>query len=179
MEGYIGVVTTVAYDFAPKYWAACNGQLLPIAQNQALFSILGTTYGGNGVNTFALPDFRSRTALGTGQGNGLPNVQLGQVGGAENTTLSILNLPPHVHNGTVAFRMQGSNSGATEPTPEGTFINGFTNGFSNATPNATMLAPTYSATIGTSGSSQPIEILSPYLVLNYVICLYGIFPSRN
>jgi microcystin-dependent protein len=179
MEGYIGVVTTVAYDFAPKYWASCNGQILPIAQNQALFSILGTTFGGNGVTTFALPNFMGRTALGTGQGGGLPYVSLGETGGSETATLSVLNLPSHVHNGSVAFRMQASNSGASEPTPDGTYINGYTNGFSKATPNATGLAPTYTAVIGTSGSSQPIAILSPYLVLNYVVCLYGIFPSRN
>jgi microcystin-dependent protein len=179
MEGYIGVVTTVAYDFAPKNWASCNGQLLSIAQNQALFSILGTTYGGNGVTTFALPDFRSRTALGTGQGGGLPNVSLGQMSGTETVTLSINNLPSHVHNGAVSFRTQASNSGASETSPDATYINGFNNGFSNAAPNVTMLAPTYTATIGVAGSSQPIEILSPYLVINYVICMYGIFPSRN
>lgn len=179
MEGYIGVVTTVAYDFSPRNWAWCNGQLLPIAQNQALFSILGTTFGGNGVTTFALPDMRSRTALGTGTGGGLPSVQLGQTGGAETVTLSINNLPSHVHNGNVQFRTQASNSGASETTPDATYINGFTNGFSNGTPNTTMLAPTYTATIGVSGSNMPIEIMSPYLVINYVICLYGIFPSRN
>jgi microcystin-dependent protein len=178
MEGYIGVVTTVAYDFAPKNWASCNGQLLSIAQNQALFSILGTTYGGNGVTTFALPDFRSRTALGTGSGS-LPAVSLGQTGGTETVTLSINNLPSHVHNGNVSFRMQASNNGATEPTPDATYINGFANGFSNGTPNTTMTTPTYTATIGVAGSSQPIEILSPYLVINYVVCMYGIFPSRN
>ncbi|MEO5645791.1 MAG: tail fiber protein [Bacteroidia bacterium] len=179
MEGYIGVVTTVAYDFSPKNWASCNGQILPIAQNQALFSILGTTFGGNGVTTFALPDFRSRTALGTGTGAGLPNTALGQVSGSENVMLSVLNLPSHAHNGNVSFRMQASNSGASEPVPDGTFINGFTNGFSNATPDTTLIAPTYVTTIGVAGSSQPIDILSPYLVINYVICLYGIFPSRN
>lgn len=179
MEGYIGVVTTVAYDFAPKNWASCNGQLLSIAQNQALFAILGTTFGGNGVNTFALPNMQSRTALGTGQGSGLNNVTLGELGGSENVSLTINNLPSHVHNGPVQFRMHGSNSGATEPTPDGTFINGFTNGFSNTSPNVQMLAPAYTATIGVAGSSQPVEILSPYLVLNYVICMYGIFPSRN
>lgn len=179
MEGYIGVVTTVAYDFAPKNWASCNGQLLSIAQNQALFSILGTTYGGNGVTTFALPDMRSRTAMGTGQGGGLPFISLGEMSGSETVTLSINNLPSHMHNGNVSFRMQASNSGASEPTPDGTYINGFTNGFSNAASNVQMLAPAYTATIGTAGSSQPIEVLSPYLVLNYVICMYGIFPSRN
>jgi len=179
MEGYIGVVTTVAYDFAPKYWASCNGQLLSIAQNQALFSILGTTFGGNGVTTFGLPDFRSRTALGTGQGGGLPFIQLGQTGGAENVALTINNLPSHVHNGTVSFRTQASTSGASETSPDATYINSFTNGFSNGTPNVTMLAPAYTTTIGVSGSSQPIDVLSPYLVINYVICMYGIFPSRN
>lgn len=179
MEGYIGVVTTVAYDFAPKNWAACNGQLLAIAQNQALFSILGTTFGGNGVTTFALPNMQSRTALGTGFGGGLPAVSLGEMNGTENVSLTINNLPSHVHNGNVPFRIQASNSGASEPVPDGTYINGFTNGFSNGAANVSMLAPAYTATIGVAGSGMPIEILSPYLVLNYVICLYGIFPSRN
>lgn len=176
----MAVVTMVAYDFAPKNWAYCNGQLLPIAQNQALFSLLGTTYGGNGINTFALPDLRGRIPVGPGQGNGLSNYTLGEVTGAESTTLTINNMPSHVHNGNISVVPRGGNS-ADERTTDSTYPGPSTNGFA-ATPTAGtyMQNPNViSTTIGTAGGSMPFSILSPYLVLNYVICMYGIFPSRN
>jgi microcystin-dependent protein len=180
MEGVIGVVTMVAYDFAPKNWAYCNGQLLAIAQNQALFSILGTTYGGNGVQTFALPDLRGRIPAGVGQGPGLSNYTLGEVGGTETVTLNVNNLPPHVHTGAVTITPKGGSIGdngdpsgfSPGPIPTGYIATG--------TPGNNMAAPVYSNTvIGITGSSQPVPILTPYLTVNYVVCLYGIFPSRN
>lgn len=180
MEGVMAVVTMVAYDFAPKNWAYCNGQILPIAQNQALFSLLGTTFGGNGVNTFALPNMQSRVPVGTGQGGGLSNYTLGEVIGSETTTLNINNLPPHVHNGNVNVTPRGSNS-ADDRGPNSNVPSQITNGYaSTPTANTFMQGPNVtSTTIGTAGASQPFEILTPYLALNYVICMYGIFPSRN
>ncbi len=180
MEGVMAVVTMVAYDFAPKNWAFCNGQILPIAQNQALFSLLGTTYGGNGVNTFALPNLMGRTPVGLGQGQGLSNYTLGEVTGTENTILTINNLPPHVHNGTVTVTPRGGNSGddanAAGNAP-GLQAGGYQ---ATPTPGTFMQGPTViSTTIGSSGGNQPFSILTPYLVVNYVICMYGIFPSRN
>lgn len=180
MEGTLAVITTVAYDFAPKTWAYCNGQLLPIAQNQALFSLLGTTYGGNGINTFGLPNMQSRVAVGVGQGGGLSSYSLGEVTGHETVTLTIANLPSHNHNGNVTITPRAGNSadelGAADNYP-GMATNAFA---STATPGTFMQGPKIiSQTIGTAGSSQPFEVLTPYLVLNFVICMYGVFPSRN
>ena len=180
MEGYIAVVTMVAYDFAPRNWAYCNGQILPIAQNQALFSLLGTTYGGNGVTTFALPNLQSRVPVGVGQGPGMSNYVLGQQSGTENETMDINEMPVHTHNGPVNLALGASTAGGVSTNSEGKFIgSGMANSFST-TSNADFIAPTYSGiTLSNAGSSQPYSLLSPYLAVNYVICLYGIFPSRN
>jgi microcystin-dependent protein len=180
MEGVMAVVTMVAYDFAPKNWAYCNGQLLSIAQNTALFSLLGTTYGGNGIQTFGLPDLRGRIPAGTGQGTGLSNYTLGEIGGTETATLNVNNLPPHVHNGNITVTPKGGSLGDNSD-PSGFNPGPIPNGYI-ATPTAgvAMAAPVYSNTvIGVSGSSQPFSLLTPYLTVNYVICLYGIYPSRN
>src|SRR5436189_142599 len=105
MEGVIAVVTCFAADFAPKNWAFCNGQLLAISTNQALFSLLGTTYGGNGVQTFGLPDLRGRTPVSPGQGNGLSNYALGQSAGAESVSVTGNNMPAHNHNGNITLQL--------------------------------------------------------------------------
>ena len=176
----MAVVTAVAYDFAPKNWALCNGQTLAIAQNQALFSLLGTTYGGNGVNNFNLPNLMGRTPVGTGQSTTGVNYTLGEVTGTENVTLTQQNLPPHVHNGPVTVTPRAGNS-ADDSTPAGNYPGQVASGYA-ATPAAGvfMQGPTVtSVSIGTAGGSQPFSVLTPYLVVNFIICLYGIFPSRN
>jgi microcystin-dependent protein len=180
MEGVMAVVTMVAYDFAPKNWAYCNGQLLPIAQNQALFSLLGTTYGGNGIQTFALPDLRGRTSVGVGQGPGLSNYTLGEVTGTESGTMTINNMPPHVHNGTINVTPKGGNS-ADDSNAIANWPGQVANGYAPTPTAATfMQGPNViSTTIGAAGGNQPFSLLSPYLTLNFVICMYGIFPSRN
>lgn len=180
MEGVMAVVTTVAYDFAPKNWAYCNGQILPIAQNQALFSLLGTTFGGNGVNTFALPNMMGRVPVGTGQGTGLQNYTLGEITGTESTALTINNLPSHVHNGNVTVTPRAGTA-QDDLTPVANYPGDIANGYSpTPTPNTFMQGPSIiSSTLGVSGSNQPFSILTPYLTLNYVICMYGLFPSRN
>jgi len=180
MEGVMAVVTTVAYDFAPKNWAFCDGQILAIAQNQALFSLLGTTYGGNGVQTFALPDLRGRTAVGLGQGQGLSNYTLGEVTGTESVIMTINNMPPHVHDGNINVTPKGGNS-ADDGNSIGNWPGQVANGYA-ATPTAgvSMQGPNViSTTIGSAGGNQPFSVLSPYLTLNFIICMYGIFPSRN
>lgn len=174
----MAVVTCFAADFAPKYWALCNGQIMQIATNQALFSLLGTTYGGNGVQTFGLPNLQGRTPVSPGQGPGLSNYNLGQVSGAEGVTLNVSNLPPHNHSGPVALQLQADSNPGSSTSVEFAYPAGLNGAYAN-TPNATMLAPTYAATIGNAGNNQPLSILSPYLAINYVICIYGIFPSRN
>lgn len=180
MEGTMAVVTPVAYDFTPRYWMQCNGQLLSIASNSALFSLLGTTYGGNGQTTFGIPDLRGRVAVGTGTGQGLPTVTLGEVTGVENTTMTINNMPAHNHNGPVTITPRvGAIADSTDP--EANYPGSVANGYANTpTPSTFMNGPTVISTvIGTAGSSMPFEILTPYITVNYVICAQGIYPSRN
>jgi microcystin-dependent protein len=167
MEGYIGQVILFAGTFAPRGWAFCQGQLLSIAQNTALFAILGTTYGGNGQTTFALPDLRGRTPVGAGQGPGLGNKSLGQMGGEEAHTLLASEMPAHNHvlNGTNADQTTNRPGGAL-PAKGGAY---------GTSPNTTLAA----GALGTAGGSQAHNNLPPYLGLNYIICLEGIFPSRN
>lgn len=179
MEGTIGEVRMFAGTFAPQAWAFCNNQILSIAQNTALFSILGTTYGGNGQTTFALPDFRGRAALGTGNGAGLPSVQLGQLSGSTTATLLANQLPAHTHSFAPVISPQGASTGnlVTDPTNRrpgpGSFYS------SNTDELVNMASPTVNLTAGISGNSQPFSIMPPYIGMNFIICLFGIFPSRN
>lgn len=181
MQGTMAVITMFASNFAPKYWAFCNGQILPIAQNQALFALLGTTYGGNGVTTFALPDLRGRVPIGEGQGPGLSTYSLGQSGGSTAVTLINSNLPAHIHGpGTVAVGIDCDSTPASEQFPDGFYIAGFNNSYAaSSSPGVTMQAPAYTATIGNVGNNQPMSVMPPYLVVNFIICLNGIFPSRS
>lgn len=174
MEGVMAVVTTWAADFAPKNWAYCNGQTLSIAQNTALFSLLGTTYGGNGSTTFALPNLQSRTVLGTGG-----NYVLGQAAGSPTVTLLLGNIPPHNHNGTVNVSLMGNSTDGSTGEPDGNYPGMLTDGYSTNPGDVNMQAPGYNATIGVAGASQPYSSESPYLTVNFIICMYGIFPSRN
>jgi microcystin-dependent protein len=170
---FIGEITLFAGNFAPRGWAFCNGQLLPISQNTALFSILGTTYGGNGQTTFALPDLRGRVPIHAGQGPGLSNYTLGQVGGAENVTLQTSQLPAHSHavNAVAGGGNQASPVGNL-PAIEST---GTSKDYSNAAATGAMNA----GMIGNAGQGQPVPVIQPYECVNYIIALQGIFPSRN
>jgi len=155
----------MAFNFPPKGWAFCNGQLLPISQNQALFSLLGTTYGGNGVTTFALPDLQGRTPLHTGNG-----VALGQRSGEESHTLIVSEIPAHTHVPV------GSSNTADQASPVGNYWATPGTYTAYANPANEAMAP---QAVGAAGGSQPHPNLSPYLTLNIVIALQGIFPSRN
>ena len=180
MEGTIGEIRMFAGNFAPRTWAFCSNQLMPIAQNTALFSILGTTYGGNGQTTFALPDFRGRVAVGTGQGPGLAYITLGQLSGSTSVTLTTGNMPAHTHPLTGTVSPQG-NQGATglSNDPSNRRLAG-TNIFTGAATDLATMAPAVSTlAIGVTGGSQPFSIMPPYLGMNYIICLFGIFPSRD
>lgn len=174
----MAVVTNWAADFAPKNWAYCYGQLLSIQQNSALFSLLGTTYGGDGIRTFALPDLRSRVALGTGQLAGGNQYSLGEVGGTQNVTLTINNIPPHNHNGNVQLALLGNASAGGTGEPGGNYPGMLNNAYSTS-PDLAMAAPSYSCVIGVAGGSIPYSCQSPYLALNYIICMYGVYPSRD
>ena len=174
-EFFIGQVMMAGFNFAPKYWAQCNGQLLPIAQNQALFSLLGTQYGGNGVTTFALPDLRSRTPVGYASsvdpGWQPPSVQIGQSGGQETVTLLQNNLPAHVHSAN------GSTASGTTRNPNNAVYASTTvplHGPSNGP-----LVALNPSTVAPAGGNQPHPNLQPYTTINFCIALQGIFPSRN
>jgi len=163
----------VPFNFAPKGWALCNGQLLAISQNTALFSLLGTTYGGNGTTTFALPDFRSRVPIHAGQGPGLSNYTLGEQTGTESVTLTVPQLPAHNHT------VNGVASGGNQASPAGGFpaveSTGTSLDYANSGPGASMNP----AMISNTGSNQPHSNIQPVLCVNFVIALVGIFPSRN
>lgn len=181
MEGTIGEIRMFAGNFAPRSWALCQGQLMAIAQNTALFSILGTTYGGNGQTTFALPDFRGRVAVGTGQGPGLPTVQLGEVAGAQTTTLTVNNMPAHTHplTGQVNLQVNNDTAGLTDDATGRRFA-ATGNIFTAVTSDLVSMAPAQSnLAVGVMGGSQPFSIMPPYLGMNHIICLFGIFPSRD
>ena len=153
----------------------CNGQLLAIAQNTALFSLLGTTYGGNGTSTFALPDLRSRVPIHLGQGPGLSNYVEGQQGGTESVTLLVGNLPAHNHiiSGVASGGNQaGPANGSFAIESTGTSLN-YAN--SSTTPNS----PMNPAMLSLTGQNQPLNNIQPYLCVNFIIALVGIFPSRN
>jgi microcystin-dependent protein len=178
MEGYIAQIVLFAGNFAPRFWAFCNGQILSIAQNTALFSLLGTTYGGNGQTTFALPDLRGRAPIGAGQGPGLSSINLGQVGGIENTTLLIANMPAHNHVLTVNPRAVTEAGDTSVPTNAYLANSGALDREFRATGTLVNMAPA-NATSNIAGGSQPFSIRNPYLGMNYIICMEGIYPARN
>ncbi len=181
MEGTIGEIRMFAGTFSPRTWAFCNNQLISIAQNTALFSILGTTYGGNGQTTFALPDFRGRVAVGTGTGPGLPNVTLGEMAGSPSVTLTTNNMPAHNHplTGTVNMQINNDTAGLTDDA-NGRRFGAFGSVFTSANADlVNMAADVSTLAVGVSGGSQPVSILPPYLGMNYIICMFGIFPSRD
>jgi microcystin-dependent protein len=169
-DPFLGELKLFPYNFAPRGWAFCNGQILSIAQNTALFSLLGTTYGGNGQTTFALPDLRGRVPISSGQGPGLSSYSLGQVGGSENETLLIQQMPAHTH------LVQATTEHATRSQPGGKVPAAVSAGAYGGPATDATMAPNM---IGMAGNSQPHNNLSPYLTLNWCIALTGIFPSRN
>jgi microcystin-dependent protein len=163
-DSFLGELRLMGFPWAPKGWALCNGQFLPINQNQALFSLLGTTYGGDGRTTFRLPDLRGRTPMHVGQG-----WTQGQVAGSETVTLSQSQMAAHTH------AMMASAADGDTVTPTGNVLSGAANAYGNIA-DLTTTEPT---TLKPMGGSQPHQNLSPYLVLNWCIALIGIFPSRN
>ncbi|MEO8235633.1 MAG: tail fiber protein [Flavobacterium sp.] len=182
-EPFIGEIKILGFDFAPQGYQTCSGQIMSIAQNTALFSLLGTTYGGNGVQTFGLPDLRGRMPIGQGTGPGLPSYSMGQVAGTTSITLITPNMPAHVHTLNAAVvKLKASTANADETGPDGNFpANTAVSSYSGngATPNIFTGGATVSGTSDITGSNSPIGILNPYLTINYSIAIYGIFPSRN
>jgi microcystin-dependent protein len=181
-EPFIGEVKLLGFNFAPKGYATCQGQILSIAQNTALFSLLGTTYGGNGQTTFALPDLQGRMPIGQGTGPGLPSHSMGEVSGTPNVTLLTSNMPPHVHTlNSMRVQLQASTANADENAAQNLFpANAGTPVYTGAaTPNTFTGGAVVSGTTDITGSGFPFSVMNPYLVMNYSIALQGIFPSRN
>jgi microcystin-dependent protein len=180
-QPFVGQIALFPYNFAPRGWALCAGQLMSISQNTALFSLLGTMYGGNGTSTFALPDLQGRVPISAGQGPGLSNYTQGEEGGVENVTL--LSTENAIHN----HSLNATTDGATVPAASGNQLahgqagsvhTGFTkaNVYSSANPN-TSLSP--GSAISFTGSSLPHNNIQPYQVLGYYIALQGVYPARN
>lgn len=163
-EPFLSEIRLMSFEFAPKGWALCNGQLLPINQNQALFSLLGTTFGGDGRVNFALPDFRARTPIHVGSGH-----TLGERGGEQAHTLSIAELPQHTH------QMAAVSGSGTTPIPTDGYLAGYNNGYRDAAD----LVALASGTITNTGGSQAHLNMQPFLTISFCIALQGIFPSPN
>ncbi|HEV8189402.1 MAG TPA: tail fiber protein [Pyrinomonadaceae bacterium] len=166
-EPFLSEIKIVSFNFAPKGWALCNGQSLPINQNQALFSLLGTTYGGNGQTTFNLPNLRGQVPIHMGNGH-----TLGEKAGTTSVTINIQQLPTHLHF------LQGTTATANTNAPDNTTL------LAGSAPNdlytgPTTLSPLIASTVTSIGGSQPHNNMMPYLVLNFIIALQGIFPSQN
>ena len=175
MEGTMAEIRCFAGNFPPLAWMFCDGQILSIAQNTALFSLLGTMYGGDGQTTFALPNLNGRVPVGTGQGPGLPNVVQAEMAGEPSHTLLSTEMPMHNHTGTAPAATASTTatpSAAVAPAPASLGA-GVSKSFGTA--DATLVAPT----LGLAGGSQPHNNMQPYLGMNYIICVEGIYPSRN
>lgn len=172
-EPYIGQIILAGFNFAPLGYAKCDGQLLSIAQNTALFSLLGTTFGGDGQTTFALPDLRGRAPIHQGQGPGLSSKTMGEVSGSETVTLISSQMPTHTHT-VRALSTNGnlkSPAGNIPANVQGTSTNIYSAAAADTNMKTTM--------IGTAGGNQPHENMQPFLVINFCIATEGIFPSRN
>ncbi|MCA6365080.1 MAG: phage tail protein [Bacteroidetes bacterium] len=182
-EPFLGEIKTLGFYFAPRGYMLCAGQTLSIAQYSALYALLGTTYGGDGIQTFKLPDLQGRIPIGQGQGPGLPDYTLGEAAGSPTATMTTANMPAHIHTlSQVSVKIQASTASADEQSP----VNNFpaTAGASvysgnGATPNVFTGGAVISGTTDITGSGFPFSIMNPYLVLNYSIAVEGIFPSRN
>lgn len=174
MEPFIGQVMLFGFNYAPDGWAVCDGSLMSIAEYQALFTLIGTTYGGDGITTFGLPDLRGRVPLHMGQGPGLTNRTLGEMGGAEQVALTPMQMPAHVH----AVMASATVNGATG-TPGGTVTFGQTSGPAMFAAQGGPATATLAPSIGTAGQGAPHDNIMPTLVANYCIALTGIYPQFN
>ncbi len=174
-DQYLGEIRPTAFNFAPYDWALCQGQMLPISQYSALFSLLGTNFGGNGTSTFALPDLRGRVGISIGNGIGLSPYVMGESGGSEAASLTLSQIPTHTHLASANSNQGGNTS------PQGSIWTQVNDGFGNSfnmyapPPVNVTLPPT---TASPAGGNLPVSMMQPYLPLNYIIALQGIFPTR-
>ena len=182
MDVYLGTILMVGFNFAPQGWALCNGQLLSITQNNALFTLLGTTYGGDGQRTFGLPDLRGRVPIHMGNGNGLSQYVIGENGGVENVTLLTNQMPQHLHPvATPCSTAKGTAASPANAVPAiATGTDGRTvldvSAYAPAATAGQTMAPVNSAL---AGGNQPHANIQPFLTVNFIIALQGLFPSRS
>jgi microcystin-dependent protein len=166
---YVGEIRMVGFNFAPAGWAFCNGQLMPISENDTLFTLIGTTYGGDGQETFALPNLQSRIPIHAGQGPGMPAYTLGEMAGTETITLTTGQIPSHNH-----AALATSNSGNQSTPQNGIWASPGQGVYGTGTPSLAMKANL----MANSGGNQPHENMMPYLTINFVISLYGVYPTQ-
>ncbi len=173
-EPFLGEIRCFGFNFAPRGWGKCNGQLLPIPQNSALFSLLGTQYGGDGRTTFGIPDLQGRVAMHMGDGAGLSNYRIGQKGGTESVTLTTRQIPSHTHQG----KIRGTTSIGSSGSPAGRALGGSREHiYADASPTTDLAANTIS--VEAAGGSAAHTNVQPFLVVNWCIALVGVFPSRS
>jgi microcystin-dependent protein len=177
---FLACIGIVPYNFAPYGWSSCNGQLIAISQNTALFSLIGTFYGGNGTSNFALPNLQGMAAVGVGQGVGLSQYVVGQMGGSETTTLLANNIPSHTHTLSSEPALTAGGNGST-----GNPINNYpgnlsgVNQYASAGGGGFTNALQTSATVQNTGGGQPVNNMQPYLVMTFIIAMQGVFPPRS
>lgn len=181
MEPFIGQIIMFAGNFAPKGWAVCDGQHLQIRSYPALFSVIGTYYGGDGRTTFALPDLRGRVPIHQGSGPDLTGKKMGMRGGAENITLTVSQMPAHNHQGNGTIRVNNDDEKSTNPNPDGkilSVLSNQTNGFADSH-NTTMKENCVEVNTDNVGGNLPVNNLQPYLTVNFIIAINGSFPQRS
>lgn len=180
MEGTMSEIRMFAGDFAPRNWAFCQGQLLSVNTNQALFALLGTTYGGDGRNTFMLPNFAGRAPMGTGNAVGVDSYQLGEMLGSDTVVCTQANMPMHTHDsGTETVAIKTFSDGGDTGSPTNNTLASLSGLYSNQAADTSLRQISTAFNLTVAGGSQPMNIQQPYLGMNYIICLYGIFPSRS
>ena len=199
MEAYMSMITAYGCNFVIRNWGACSGGLIAISQNTALFSLLGTQFGGDGRTTFGLPDLQGRSPVSYGTGNGLSHVNIGQKGGVEQVTLNSLNLPAHFHGVSLTGQTAAATANLTvstdtagEASPDGNYLGvgagpvaPYTSTLSTppGSQNDVVSIPAQQVQVngqtGNAGNSVPVNVQSPYLGVNYQICMYGLYPSRS
>lgn len=178
-QAYFGDITIFAGTFYPINTLLCQGQLLSISQNTALFSLVGTTYGGDGTTTFALPNLCGRAPVGVGEGAGLSNIQLGQAGGVEQVTLTTANMPAHNHSATGGLKV--TNQTGDSRSPQGQYLAATSPNlkpYNSSSDGSTLAAGSLTVTLQPAGGSQPVDIRTPYIAMNYTIAVEGIYPTR-
>ncbi|WP_264537896.1 phage tail protein [Flavobacterium sp. N1736] len=178
MDGTVGEIRLFAANFVPRNWAFCNGTLIQIRSNTALYSILGTVYGGDGTNTFGLPDLRGRVVVGAGQSAGLSFYGLGQMGGTNSVTLLETNLPPHTHISSGSVSIPAYSDGGNANTPSGNILASVSAMYSDQGGDSKMKPTTYPVAVSFTGNGNPLPLNQPSLGMNYIVCMFGEFPQR-